>query len=126
MLNIKTHVIINQFNLPNEIIHIIKDYLFNRIKKIPTNDERYNMLLRIPPKIYLNNEIDFTKFVVKLFESNEKKLELEVYYLDDELFDIERFYEISLITYLMNNGEYIESYENTHIVEITNDKIIYR
>ena len=126
MLNIKTHVIINQFNLPNEIIHIIKDYLFNRIKKIPTNDERYNMLLRIPPKIYLNNEIDFTKFVVKLFESNEKKLELEVYYLDDELFDIERFYEISLITYLMNNGEYIESYENTHIVEITDDKIIYR
>jgi len=38
--------------LPMELVDIIKDYTFHRIKEIPENDERYNLLLTIPDKEY--------------------------------------------------------------------------
>ena len=39
-------------NLPKELIDIVKDYTFHKIKKIPKNDVRYPILLTIPPKEY--------------------------------------------------------------------------
>ena len=44
--------IMNKLILPENIIDIIKDYLFHEMKKIPSNDLRYNLLLTIPNKIY--------------------------------------------------------------------------
>jgi hypothetical protein len=45
-------LLINRFNLPKEIIDIVKDYIFHKIKKIPENDERYKNLVTIPFKKY--------------------------------------------------------------------------
>jgi hypothetical protein len=39
--------------LPKELIDIIKDYTFHTIKKIPKDDERYELLLTIPYKQYV-------------------------------------------------------------------------
>jgi len=50
MSSITKQLLINKFNLPTEIIDIVKDYAFHKIKKIPENDERYNILLTIPYK----------------------------------------------------------------------------
>ena len=52
MSSIAKQSLINNFNLPKEIIDIVKDYIFYKIKKIPENDERYNILLTIPVKEY--------------------------------------------------------------------------
>ena len=49
---IAKQLLINKFNLPKEIMDIIKDYIFRKIKKILENDERYNILLTIPVKEY--------------------------------------------------------------------------
>jgi len=46
-------VILNKLNLPVELIHIIQDFAFHRIKKIPKNDERYHLI--IPPKLYFGD-----------------------------------------------------------------------
>ena len=51
-MSITKQLLIHQFNLPTEIIDIIKNYIFYEIKKIPENDERYQMLLTIPIKVY--------------------------------------------------------------------------
>ena len=45
-------LLINNFKLPKEVIDIVKDYTFHKIKKIPENDERYHILLTIPFKEY--------------------------------------------------------------------------
>ena len=45
-------LIVNKIFLPKEIIDMIKDYLYHKIKTIPKNDLRYNLLLRIPFKDY--------------------------------------------------------------------------
>jgi hypothetical protein len=42
----------NHLFLPREIIENIKEYTFHKIKRIPENDERYQMLYNIQPKIY--------------------------------------------------------------------------
>jgi hypothetical protein len=52
MSSIEKQLIINQFNLPKELIDIVKNYTFHEIKKIPENDERYKILLTIPIKEY--------------------------------------------------------------------------
>jgi hypothetical protein len=52
MSSITKQLLINNFNLPKEIIDIVKDYIFHKIKKIPENDERYKILLTIPVKEY--------------------------------------------------------------------------
>jgi hypothetical protein len=52
MSSIAKQLLINNFNLPKVIIDIVKDYIFYKIKKIPENDERYNILLTIPVKEY--------------------------------------------------------------------------
>ena len=58
---IAKQIIINNLRLPMELIDIIKDYTFHKIKKISKNDDRYNMLLTIPEIEY--DYIDDTKFV---------------------------------------------------------------
>jgi hypothetical protein len=58
---IAKQLIINNLRLPMELIDIIKDYTFHKIKKISKNDDRYNMLLTIPEIEY--DYIDDTKFV---------------------------------------------------------------
>jgi hypothetical protein len=45
-------LLINNFKLPKEVIEIVKDYTFHKIKKISENDERYRILLTIPFKEY--------------------------------------------------------------------------
>lgn len=45
-------LIINKFSLPQDIINIIKNYLFYKIGKILKTDERYDLLLTIPCKSY--------------------------------------------------------------------------
>jgi hypothetical protein len=52
MTSIAKQLLINKFNLPIEIIDIVKDYIFHKIKKLPENDERYMILLTIPFKEY--------------------------------------------------------------------------
>jgi hypothetical protein len=52
MSTISRQLVINHFFLPKEVIEIIKEYTFHKIKRIPENDERYNKLYTIEPKIY--------------------------------------------------------------------------
>jgi hypothetical protein len=71
MSTISRQIVINHLPLPKEIIEIIKQHTFHKIKRIPENDERYNMLYTIHPKIYdpttnhtyvyltINNEKDY-------------------------------------------------------------------
>lgn len=61
MSSIAKQLIINNLNLPKEMIDIIKDYTFYKIKKIPENDTRYQILLKIPLKKY--DDMDDTMFV---------------------------------------------------------------
>ena len=56
---IAKQLIINNLRLPMELIDIIKDYTFHKIKKISKNDDRYDMLLTIPEYDYIND----TKYV---------------------------------------------------------------
>ena len=58
---IAKQLIINNIYLPMELIDIIKDYTFRKIKKISKNDGRYNMLLTIPDIEY--DYIDDTRCV---------------------------------------------------------------
>lgn len=46
-------LMINSFtSLPKELLDVIKEYAFHTIKKIPRNDERYDVLRTIPHKEY--------------------------------------------------------------------------
>ena len=56
MSSIAKQLLINRFNLPKELIDILKDYIFHKIKKIPENDERYKILRTIPMKEYDPND----------------------------------------------------------------------
>jgi len=49
---IAKQLVINNINLPKELIDIVKDYAFHKIKKILENDERYQLLQTIPFKEY--------------------------------------------------------------------------
>ena len=69
MSSITKQLLINNINLPKEIIDIVKDYLFHKIKKIQENDERYQILRTIPFKEY--DPADDTIYVY-LFISSEK------------------------------------------------------
>ena len=61
MLSIAKQLLINKLNIPKDIIDIVKDYIFHKIKKIPENDPRYQILLTIPLKEY--DDTDDTMFV---------------------------------------------------------------
>jgi len=52
MSSLAKQLLINNFNLPKEIIDIVKDYIFYKIKKYQKMIERYNILLTIPVKEY--------------------------------------------------------------------------
>jgi len=52
MSSIAKQLLINKFNFPKEIIDMVKDYTFHKIKKIPEYDLRYKILLTIPYKEY--------------------------------------------------------------------------
>lgn len=58
---ISKQLLMNKLMLPKELVEIIKDYAFRTIKKIPRNDERYNLLLTIPDKEY--DDADDVTFV---------------------------------------------------------------
>ena len=62
-------LLINKFHLPKEMIDIIKDYVFHKIKKIPEDDERYKILRTIPFKEY--DHTDDTTYVY-LYISEDK------------------------------------------------------
>ena len=49
-MSLNKQLIINRFILPTEITGIIREYAFLKIKKIPKNDIRYNLLLTVPKK----------------------------------------------------------------------------
>ena len=93
---ITKQIIINKFNLPMEVVNIIKDYAFHKIKKIPSNDERYNALLTIPFKEY--DPMDDTHYVY-LSINNDK-----YYFLINTSYKIEiqkLFYDDDNIVYVM-------------------------
>jgi len=75
---IEKTLIINKFNLPIEIMDNIKEYAFRKIQKIQKNDERYNLLLTIPVKIYNNTY----KKICVFMRINEKKYYCLLYYND--------------------------------------------
>ena len=58
---IAKQLLINRLHLPAEIIDIVKDFTFHKIKKIPENDPRYQILLKMPLKDY--DDSDDTTFV---------------------------------------------------------------
>lgn len=51
-------LIINKFTLPKELNDIIKDYIFNRIKKINNIDTIYRNIATIPKTIYDDDDKD--------------------------------------------------------------------
>jgi hypothetical protein len=53
MSTISKQVVMNQLLLPKEVIEIIKEYTFHKIKRIPEDDDRYYILHNtIQPKRY--------------------------------------------------------------------------
>ena len=50
---IEKQLLINSILLPDEILTLVKDFIFTRVRKISKNDPRYNMLQTIAPKTYL-------------------------------------------------------------------------
>ena len=85
-------LIMNQLMLPLELVDIIKDYTFRRIKKIPENDYRYNLLLTIPDKEY--DPIQCLSFVY--LSITEDKDYFLTYYK----------YNIQLQTFIYSNDDY--------------------
>ena len=63
MSSIAKQLVMNNIKLPVELIRIVKDYTFHKIKKIPKNDERYQILLTIPYKEYDYIDNDDVVFV---------------------------------------------------------------
>jgi hypothetical protein len=99
MSTLAIQLLINSFNLPKEIIDIVKDYTFHKIKNIPENDERYNILLTIPVKEY-----DFTDktIYVYLTISQEK-----------DYFLVYKNFEIQLQTLLYTDDNVVHFIEGT-------------
>ena len=91
MSSIATQLLIHRFNLPKELIDIIKEYTFHKIKKIPENDMRYEVLRTIPNKEY--DDEDYTTFVY-LCITNQK-----------DYFLTYRNYKIQLQTLLYGDGD---------------------
>ena len=104
MSSIAKQLLINKFSIPKEIIDIVKDYTFHKIKKIPENDERYKILLTIPFKeydpaddtvyVYLNISEEKDYFLVyKNFEIQLQTLfygdENVIYLIEGTIFSIE-------------------------------------
>jgi hypothetical protein len=61
MTTIAKQLVINKVKLPKEVIDVVKDYIFHKIKKIPEYDIRYTILLTIPMKEY--DPTDDTNYV---------------------------------------------------------------
>jgi hypothetical protein len=104
MTSIAKQLLINKFKIPIEIIDIVKDYTFHKIKKLRENDERYEMLHTIPLKEYdpaddtiyvyltISEEKDYF-LVYKNFQIQLLTLRYGadnvVYYVDGSIFAIE-------------------------------------
>jgi len=50
--SITKQLIVNKIGLPQDILNIIKKYVFEKIRRILKNDERYLLLRTIPCKCY--------------------------------------------------------------------------
>ena len=96
---IAKQLLINNLNLPKDMIDIIKDYIFHKIKKIPENDERYKILLTIPLKEY--DSTDKSHFVY-LSISHEK-----------DYFLVYTNFEIQLQTLLYGDNDTVYFIEGT-------------
>jgi len=83
---ITKQLVLHQLMLPRELIDVVKEYAFRSIKKIPKEDERYDLLLRIPPKEY--DELTDLTFVY--LDIHQKK----------DYFLTYRNYEIQLQTFM--------------------------
>ena len=53
MSAITKQLLINSILLPDEILTLVKDCIFTKVRKIPKNDTRYSMLTTIAPKTYI-------------------------------------------------------------------------
>jgi hypothetical protein len=53
MSAITKQLLINYILLPDEILTLVKDCIFTKVRKIPKNDPRYSMLATIAPKTYI-------------------------------------------------------------------------
>ena len=72
MTLIMKQLIINSFNIPKDIVEIIKEYTFHKIKKILERDKRYNLLLTIPLKI--TEDTNFKTYVYLRINSDKHYL----------------------------------------------------
>jgi len=58
---IRKQLVVNSFKLPKEIIDIIIEYTFRKIRKISTDDIRFSLLYSIPIKYYSDiDDITYT------------------------------------------------------------------
>jgi hypothetical protein len=53
MSAITKQLLINSIPLPDEILTLVKDCIFTKVRKIPKTDPRYSMLLSVPTKTCL-------------------------------------------------------------------------
>ena len=101
MSTILTQVVMNHLGLPKEIIEIVKEYTFHKIKKIPENDERYRLMYTIEPKIY---DPTTNHTFVYITINNEK--DYYIVYLDFEI-QVQVFrYETNRVVFI-NGSRYI-------------------
>lgn len=54
MSAITKQLLINSIPLPDEILTLVKDCIFTKVRKISKNDPRYSMLKTIAPKTYID------------------------------------------------------------------------
>jgi len=97
---ISKQLLLNTLNLPVELINIVKEYTFHKIKKIPKIDKRYQLLLTIPIiENYPLEEMDFVylsitddKFYFLVYSTDKIQLQTllytdnnEVYFIDGQM-----------------------------------------
>jgi len=90
---ISKQLLLNTLNLPVELINIVKEYTFHKIKKIPKNDKRYQLLLTIPIiENYPLEEMDFVylsitddKFYFLVYSTDKIQLQTLLYTDNNEV-----------------------------------------
>ena len=97
MSTISKQVVMNNLLLPKEVIEIIKEYTFHKIKRIPEDDERYHMMYyTIEPK---RHDPTTNHTYVYLTINHEK--DYYILYLDFEI-------QIQVIGYGTNRVTFLE------------------
>ena len=109
MTTFQKQLIVNRFNIPKEILDIIKCYAFHTINRLNTEDERYPLLRSIPTKRY--DPDDSTMYVYMRITQ------------DKDYFMIYCDFEIQLQTLFYENDHHIQVID-AHRYSIETTKLI--